>query len=321
MPVATVAVGAGDERDKASPVDGLRERLADPDVVERRLRRVESVVARRQRGALPQLRAERIVVGDPRRVEREDVRQVDVAVLERLDRAPAADVVDQLDRRDLRLARPVVVVRDDDGLLGVGRLERVRAAADEARRLERARIRSQPGRHDRECWARDDRHEVRRWACQADLDVEAVGLQADRAGVCVLAAGVGEGALDVADQRDQRRRLLRVENPQPAADDVVTGDGRAVGERQVGAEVEDDPPAAIEDVPRFSERGPDVELGIERGEALEQLRGDRGAADVALEGGVERRGRPDEDLDRVARGRRPRSVRLAGRPTPRRTPR
>ena len=49
-----------------------------------------------------------------------------------------------------------------------------------------------------------------------------------------------------------------------------------------GPEVEDDGRPAVAEVPRGGERGTGLELGVDRGEALEQLGRDRGAADVAL---------------------------------------
>ena len=75
MPVAGIAAPADDEADQAPPVDGPGERLADPDVVERRARRVEAVVLERQAVGPAELRPERVVVGDPGRVERRHVRR------------------------------------------------------------------------------------------------------------------------------------------------------------------------------------------------------------------------------------------------------
>ena len=102
----------------------------------------------------------------------------------------------------------------------------------------------------------------------------------------------------------------RVDDPEPAPDDVLRRQGRAVRERQVRAQVEHDPAAAVEQVPRSGERRPDLELRVERGEALEQLGRDRGAADVALGGRIEAVGGTDQDPDGVGRGlprRRPRA--------------
>ena len=59
---------------------------------------VEAVVLGRQRRDLAQLRPEAAVVGDPGGIELADRRVVEVAVLERLDGAPAAEVGDELDR-------------------------------------------------------------------------------------------------------------------------------------------------------------------------------------------------------------------------------
>ena len=76
--------------DDALPVHGGAERLADPDVVERRRRRVEAEVRQRERRRLAELRPEVAVVRHPRRVDRRDLRVVEVAGLELGDRAAAA---------------------------------------------------------------------------------------------------------------------------------------------------------------------------------------------------------------------------------------
>ena len=84
------AVRVGQGHDPA-PVDGLAEGLADPDVIERRPVRREPVVLERQRCDVAQLRAERLVVGDPRGIDARDRRVVEIAGLERLDRARATE--------------------------------------------------------------------------------------------------------------------------------------------------------------------------------------------------------------------------------------
>ena len=135
MPVGDGRGRAGDERHEPPPVDGLGEGLADPDVVERRPRRVEAVVAgSRATSPSPELRAER------RRRRRSTSRRTAKTLVRSTspssnacDRAPPADVVDELDRRDRRRAGPVVVVRDERrSSSSVDRLQDVAAAADEA---------------------------------------------------------------------------------------------------------------------------------------------------------------------------------------------
>ena len=125
--------------------------LTAADVVERRTRGVEAVVLERQAVRSSELGAQRRVVGQPGRVEGRDIGDVDVAILERGNVAAAADVVDQLDRRDRRRTGPVVIVGCQRRLCRSVGAEDVAAAADEAMaRLERARRPVDPRRNDRE---------------------------------------------------------------------------------------------------------------------------------------------------------------------------
>ena len=149
----------------------------------------------------------------------------------------------------------------------------------------------------------DDGREVRARPLQLDLDVRAVRPQADLRGVGDPTGEVVAGAADVDHQGRERCRPDRVDDPQPAADDVGGGQRRPVGERQVRAEVEDDAPAVIGDVPAARERGLQREARVERGERLVQLGGHGGGRDVDGRGRVERRGLPDEDPDLVRVGR------------------
>ena len=102
-----IAAGVGEE-DHPAPVDRLAEGLAHLGVVERRPCRREAVVLDRERRHLDELRAERLVVGDPRRIDAADRCVVELAVLERLDRTASVQVADQFDLRDRRRSSPVV---------------------------------------------------------------------------------------------------------------------------------------------------------------------------------------------------------------------
>ena len=65
---------------------------------------------------------------------------------------------------------------------------------------------------------------------------------------------------------------VRIDDPQPAAAPrPMARSGAAVGEGQVRAEVEGDLSTVGGELPRFGQRGPELEVGVERGQRLEQL--------------------------------------------------
>ena len=115
------------------------------------------------------------------------------------------------------------------------------------------------------------------------------------------AAQVVGGAPDVEEERGEGRGGARVDDTEPRADDIVGGQVRAVGELQVVTEGEDDRLAAVPELPPGRERGLRDAVGVERGEALEELRDDVGTRRVTGGRRVERRGGAHEDL-RVAVG-------------------
>ncbi len=295
-----------------APVDGLAERLADAGLVERRLGRVEAVVLDRQRGDLPELWPERLVIAEPGRVDARHRRVVDVARREGVHRGLPAQTGDQVDGGHRRRARPVVGVGRQLEL-GVGLAgQDVPAARHEAGSGRQGRpARIDPRRHDGECRTRHHVDEVGRGMDQIDGEGAAriVGVEPDRRGVGRSAVEVGVGALDAEDQRGQRRGMRRVDQPQPAAGDVRGTQRAPVGEGQVRSHVERHLLPAIPELPRFGQRGTDLEIGVEAGQRLEQLGGDGGAARVALGRGVERRRRSGQDPDRLvgARAGRPRA--------------
>ena len=104
-----VGVGHGQDGDPP-PVDGGRERLADADVVERRRGWCRSRSSRSTATAPRAAAARGRVVGDPGGVELGDGRVVELALLERLDRARATEVGDDGDLADGRRSRPVARV-------------------------------------------------------------------------------------------------------------------------------------------------------------------------------------------------------------------
>ncbi len=211
--------------------------------------------------------------------------------------------MDHLHRRDRGPAGPIVLVGRQRRLLVRGRRQDVAAAADErGAGLKRRGARVDARRDDGEGGAGDDRREVGRGTIQAGHDVGALDGEPNGGLVGRGAAGVGQRAVDVADEADQRRRIGRIDDPEPAPDHVAGGDRRAIAERDAGTEMEDDRRATVAEVPARRERGPGLELGVDRGQALEQLGGDRGTADVALRRRVEVAGRPDQDPDGVVVG-------------------
>ena len=77
---------------------------------------------------------------------------------------------------------------------------------------------------------------------------------------------------------------------QPAPDDVVGRERRAVAECQAGAEVEDDLAPPSRNSHDAARAGRVWRLRVDRGQALEQLGRDGRAVDVALAGRIERFG-------------------------------
>ena len=303
-------IGRAELRDPA-PVDGHAERLADPDVVERRLADIEAVVLGAQRRHFDQLRAKTLVVGDPRGIEATDRRVVQVAVLEHLHRAATADVADELDGLDGGLAGPVVRVRLEDHGRAVLLGQDVAAAGDEAIAGQQGgRVLPHPGRHDPEGRAGDHIDELGAGTRQVDGHVAGgvVRVEAHGGRVARLAGDVFERAVHAEHQARERRRGLGIDDAQPAANDVGRSERRPVGELEAGPQVEDDPLAAILDPPRLGEGGPDLAVGIERRERLEELGGDLRAAGIALGGRVEGRGGAGQDARDPRRvGGRPRA--------------
>ena len=124
----------------------------------------------------------------------------------------------------------------------------------------------------------------------------------------------GEGSLDVADQADQRRWVGRVDDPAASSGRRR----RAVsGEPSLNVRPGRRWKTTVAPPSRNSHDSASAgrvwRLGVDRGQALEELRRDRGAADVAL-ARPDRATRPrrHEDPDRV-RSRRPGRAGRAGR--------
>ena len=61
--------------------------------------------------------------------------------------------------------------------------------------------------------------------------------------------------------------------------------------------MEGDLPSVLGEPPRFGKGGPDLEIGVERGNRLEELGRDRGTARITLGGRVERRRLAAQDPD------------------------
>ena len=139
-------------------------------------------------GTSTELRSERLVVGDPRRVDAADRRVVELAVLERLDRAPAAEVADELDLRDGRSARPSSGRWRSSSRPVRGRPGQDVAAArhEPGAGLQRGRVRADRWRNDREARSRP-RCSRSRWPGRTRSTVRSsagvVGMDADRGGV------------------------------------------------------------------------------------------------------------------------------------------
>ena len=163
------------------------ERLADADVIERRpcwcrsrSTAIDSESTRRSCG--PSV----LVVGEPGGVDAEDRGVVEIARREGIDRTAPAEVVDQLDRRHGRFARPVARI---GGQRQAARPSRRTACIRHSRRsLARGsgpRHPPRPGRDDRERRAGDDVDEVGRRPDEVDHEVAGcvVGVEADGRGI------------------------------------------------------------------------------------------------------------------------------------------
>ena len=203
---------------------------------------------------------------------------VDVARDERVDRAPAAEVLEHVDGLDRGLARPVVRVGLEDDRVRRHVLDDVAAAPDEAARGRHDLAVAGARRDDRERGARDDRGQVSPTPLELHDDpAVAVGGDAERRRI---GRGSGEEracALDVGDQRRERRGVAGGEQPLPRPDDVVRGQARAVAERQPVTEREHDLRAAVLDRPRLGQGGPHGERRVDGRQRLEQLAHVRGA--------------------------------------------
>ena len=118
-------------------------------------------------------------------------------------------------------------------------------------------------------------------------------------GSVIRAGEVVAGAPDVEHQCGERCRPGGIDDPEPAPDDILGRERRPVREGQARAKVEDDAGPVLRDVPRGGEGGLEGEAAIECREALVELGGHRGRADVAGGGRVERGRSSREDVDVV----------------------
>ena len=225
------------------PVDRQGERLADADVVERLLAHVEAQVLERQRGDGTQGRPQVRVVADPCRVVAAQARVVDLAVDERRQRTLAPERRDEIHRRDGRRARPVVGIRLEDELVLGLRPEEVAAAGD----LPVGR----PGRDDPE----------RGLATMAGNSLAGCDSRTSTSEPDAVSPTVVGSALTrcrksfaptTSPMSDARGDGCgRIDDPHPAPDDISRRDRRPVREGQAGSQVEDDPPPAVEHIPRL----------------------------------------------------------------------
>ncbi len=182
----------------------------------------------------------------------------------------------------------------------------VGAAPDEVRRRTHVARGGDARGDDRERRARDDLDEVRRGADEVHRHRagRVVRGQADGRRIGRPAREVIRRAGHDRHQRGERRRRRWIDDPQPAADDVAGAQRRAVGEGQVRPEGEDDPSPVLLDPPRLRERGPQLEVGIERGQRLVELGDDGRGPAIALGGRIERGGLDPPGSGRCGRTRR-----------------
>ena len=130
-----------------------------------------------------------------------------------------------------------------------------------------------PGGTTREGRAGHDGREVGGRPDQVDGQVVrgVVGVEADRRPGRRLAAQVGLGA---GESRASDASGDGAAGSISRSQLRTTSDGAqraAVGERQAGAEVEDDPPAVVVEPPRFGQGRAELQVGVERRQRLEQL--------------------------------------------------
>ena len=196
---------------------------------------------------------------------------------------------------------PVAGVGEQRVAVRRSRAEQVAARPDETRAgLQGGRVAADGGRNHGQRRAGGDRGEVTGGARQADLHRGPGGDDPDLVG----ARGAGRvvaGALHVVEQRRERRWPPRVDDAQPAAAHVVGGEPRAVGELEVGPQGEDDRAAAVAKLPALGEGGAGRPRRVDRGEALEQLGDEGGAAGVAGRRRIEGRRLAHQDPDRSRR--------------------
>ena len=184
--------------------------------------------------------------------------------------------------------------------------ERVAAARHEPRPGdERARrVAVDPGRDDPEAGSGDDVDEVggRPDEVHDEVALGVVGMEADRGGVMRRPAQVGIGSGDVQRDRRERRGMSRIDQAQPAPDDVRRSQRAAIREGQVRPEMERDLPSAVGELPRCGQGRTDLEVRVERCQRLEQLGRDGRAAGVALGGRIERGRLAGQDPHGTVRG-------------------
>ena len=295
MPVAGIAAAPADEGDEPAPVDRPGECLANPDIVERRPRRVEAVVVERQR---PRSRgAAARASGRSRSTSRR--RRRSSAGRRRRPRTPRPGCGRRCRGRARRSRSPAA--RPSSGRSPSRVVDVVaRRPTGRSRRCRRSRPASappapssMPGGTTANVGLGDDRQEVGRGPDQADLDIAAPSaVSPTDAGSLRRRRGRTRARRRHRAMRRRAATAGRVDDPQPAPDDVVRGERRAVARtsRPGGDGTRPGAPPSRRSQEAAS-AGRTWSCGVERGEALEQLGGDGRAADVALGGGIERRRR------------------------------
>ncbi len=272
------------------PVEPVRDRLADEQLVHRRLRLVDRHVADVEAGALDQPQR-RILLDGGGGLRGDEVVAVDVTGLERVQPVGLARDDAEDDPGERRPVTPVLVVPDEHELTAVRPgVEPERAGPDGRRRAERS------GALDRERGQRQGAEEGAVRPGQPKLH----GLPAGNA-PAVQARLAGEPAEDALPV------VAAVEIPALAGEAVPAVEVRADGgagqrgavlEVDVGAETERPDLAARARRPRDGERGPEVgRAGLERHQPVEDLRDHASRLDVGGERAVER-GRLGGDPER-----------------------
>ena len=180
------------QSDEALPVDRERKGLPDAHVVKGRVHRIEAEIGHAERRHRAQLAAQLSVVGDPGRVKATDRCVIEVAALECVDGAAAADAGFEVHRPNGGRPRPVAIVGGEGDLVGRLRLDPVRPADNRPEASGR--------RHDAEGRPCHDGDEVGGRIGQADFHVIAGGLEPDT-GRSSRSAQVCGCPDDVAQQR------------------------------------------------------------------------------------------------------------------------